>query len=244
MMLGRYLLFGKKQTPKIPNFPDIDTGNGKDHVDVLPGSLDPDYGYDSPVDFETLRKTNSDIYAWLVIPGSEISQPVLQRVGDDDYYLDHGPDGQQSDDGALYTQASRNRFDFSDKCTVIYGHKMNSGAMFGTLQIFFSDPDNFSRYNEVVIYTPDREIRYKVFAAVPYDNRHILMSFDFSSEWGYMSFIDSLYSSRSLGANLDEAMEFDYNNNILILSTCLRGNLNKRYLVCAVEVKEPSDSIT
>ena len=45
--------------------------------------------YESPVDFEALWRENSDIYAWLDLPGTKISDPILQRDGEDTYYLKH-----------------------------------------------------------------------------------------------------------------------------------------------------------
>lgn len=200
--------------------------------------------YVSPIDFDSLQDMNPDIYAYLVIPGSEIEQPVLSREGDADYYINRSPDGKYSSNGSLYTQSTWNKPDFSDSCTIIYGHKMKSGAMFGTLQLFFSDPDNFRDHNELIVYMPDKEIHYRVFAAVPYDNRHLWISYNFDMKENYQRFIDSVYTSKALGANLDENVEFNYQDRMLILSTCLRGNLNKRYLVCALEVKEPDDSLT
>jgi sortase B len=201
--------------------------------------------YESPVDFESLKKRNPDIYAWLDIPGSEISLPVLSREGDSDYYINRDLDGNYSARGSLFTQSFWNSNDFSDECTVIYGHAALSGAMFGTLQQFYSDPDNFRDHNELIIYMPNREIHYRVFAAVPYDDRHLLASFTFSFVGNYRLFIESVYSVRAIGANVDEECEFNYTDRMLILSTCLKGNSNKRYLVCALEVAEPDDgSIT
>lgn len=49
--------------------------------------------YESPVDFEALWRENSDIYAWLDLPGTKISDPILQRDGEDTYYLKHDVHG-------------------------------------------------------------------------------------------------------------------------------------------------------
>lgn len=43
--------------------------------------------YVSPVDFEELQKVNKDIYAWLEIPGTNVSYPILQHPTEDEYYL-------------------------------------------------------------------------------------------------------------------------------------------------------------
>ena len=246
IMLCRHLLSGsvpaQSDVPVIEPQPINDNASDDSGQDIEPGSkIEP---YESPVDFTSLKNRNPDIYAWLDIPGSEISLPVLRREGDSDYYIDRDIDGRYSARGSLFTQSFWNGSDFSDECTVIYGHAALSGAMFGTLQQFYSDPDNFKDHNELIIYMPNREIHYKVFAAVPYDDRHLLASFTFSFVGNYKLFINSVYSVKAIGANVDEECEFNYTDRILILSTCLRGNSNKRYLVCALEVTESDDSIT
>ena len=43
--------------------------------------------YESPVDFASLWEVNQDVYAWLDIPGTEISYPVVQHPEVDEYYL-------------------------------------------------------------------------------------------------------------------------------------------------------------
>ncbi|MCR5088453.1 MAG: hypothetical protein K6C08_02935, partial [Oscillospiraceae bacterium] len=43
--------------------------------------------YVSPVRFSDLRFYNPDIYAWLFIPGTDISLPLLQHSSDDSFYL-------------------------------------------------------------------------------------------------------------------------------------------------------------
>ena len=189
--------------------------------------------YVSPIDFETLQANNPDIFGWLEIPGTEISYPLLQSAEDDTFYLDHDVDGNSSSAGALFTESLYNSTDMTDAATVIYGHHMKSGAMFGDLQQIYSDASDFAECNEIVIYLPDRELHYTVFAAVPYDNRHLLQSFYFTSERSYDLFLESIYSVRAISAQFNDALEVAYGDQLLILSTCLSGNSNGRYLVIA-----------
>ena len=68
---------------------------------------------DIPVDFETLQKENSDIYAWITIPGTDIDYPVVQDSTDNTYYLNHAADTSLSDSGAIYSE-KENAKDFDD----------------------------------------------------------------------------------------------------------------------------------
>ena len=43
--------------------------------------------YVSPIDFDSLKETNPDIYAWIEIPDTKINYPIVQSAEDDTYYL-------------------------------------------------------------------------------------------------------------------------------------------------------------
>lgn len=190
-------------------------------------------GEQLPPNFETLSTINDDIYAWLDIPDSQISTPVLQCVEDQDFYLDHGLDRNKSPNGALFTEPSYNTADFSDILTVVYGHRAESGTMFGGLQTLYSDPEQYVACKEIVIYQPQKELHYKVFAAVPYDNRHLLYQYDFSNPKIYSAFFSSVENIRTLGTQLSPSDFPEYPTPVLILSTCLEGDEKSRYLVMA-----------
>ena len=45
------------------------------------------------IDFAALQEENSDVYAWIYVPGTNVDYPVLQHPEDDTYYLEHNMDG-------------------------------------------------------------------------------------------------------------------------------------------------------
>ena len=188
--------------------------------------------YVSPVDFEALQEASPDIYAWLSIPGSDISYPLLQS-DDDTFYLDHNESGEPSSRGALFTESAYNGKTLDDTITVIYGHHMRDGSMFGNLQEMYSGREAISEHREILIYMPDRELTYQVFAAVPYDNRHIPYNYGDGSVRGILSFLDSISSVKSLDASFDEAAFAASDDKLVVLSTCLRGDRSGRFLVIA-----------
>lgn len=189
--------------------------------------------YVSPIDFQALQKANPDIFGWLYIPGTEINYPLLQREGDDEYYLYRNADGQEDIDGSIFSQATYNKNDMSDPVTVLYGHHMNSGAMFGTLQETYSQTDAVRDYADIIVYMPTEEIHYTVFAAVPTNKLHILHYYDCKDAEKYQLLLDRLRAIRAVGANFNDKVEVTPEDKTLILSTCLSGNSDKRYLVLA-----------
>lgn len=190
--------------------------------------------YVSEIDFGTLQEENPHIYAWLEVPGTNISYPVVQHPKDDTYYLNRDIDGNWKVDGSLFTEHEYNGTDLTDPVTVIYGHRMNSGAMFGNLQATYSDPESFAEHDKFILYLPDRKLTYSVFAAVPYDKRHILYNYAFENPGIYRKFFKSVADVRAIGANFSEKVDMpEPEERVVILSTCLMGDRSKRYLVMA-----------
>ena len=194
--------------------------------------------YVSPVDFESLWAMNEDIYAWLDIPGTDISFPVLQREGDDSYYLRRNSQGEDDMNGVIFTESAYNGRDFSDPATVVYGHHMRSGAMFGQLQETYSSLEGLQEYGEIIIYLPEEEIHYQVFAGIPFSNIHVLYYHDFSKPYIYEAFLEHIRSIRGIDANVSTEIEVSPEDQMLILSTCLQGNNQRRYLVLAKRIDD------
>lgn len=184
-----------------------------------------------PIDFASLQAENPEIYAWIQIPDTEIDYPVVQRVGDDLYYLNHTVEGTEGLPGSIYTETQTSA-DFSDYNTVIYGHKMKNGTMFGTLTQY-ADPEYMAAHPEICIYTPEHIFTYEIFAAVTYDNRHILNSFDFSSAEGRQAYLDSIQNVRNFSTHFRDDVQVGTEDRILTLSTC-NGNDDQRFLLEAV----------
>lgn len=212
-----------------PSLPDEIT------VDMIPsgnGTAD----YVSPVNFEDLKAINPDIVGWIYMTSPYISQPILRSPSDDTYYLSHGPTGEYDRSGSFYIESEYNGIDFSDPCTIIYGHRMSDGSVFGNLQSTFDDLDINADSQYIAIYLPNETKIYHVIATIPYDESHILYYNDFSDETGYYNFFDNVYSTTGSEVQLVNEGRPIYGDRILILSTCLRTDRTQRYLVIAAEV--------
>lgn len=184
-----------------------------------------------PIDFQTLKEKNPDVYAWIRIPGTDIDYPILQRVGNNSYYLDHTLEGKEKPEGAIFTE-DYNSQDFSDANTVIYGHNMKNGSMFRQLHEY-QDRKFMKEHPEVVIYQPEKILHYQIFAAYVYDNRHLLQSFDFEDREVYKNYLQSIQEKKDMGSSIDSSIELTGEDPIITLSTC-NGNDEQRYLVQAV----------
>lgn len=191
-----------------------------------------DAPYVSPIDFEKLWSVNPDIYAWIEIPDTNIAYPVVQSPDDNAYYLDHTVEGNSGYPGSIYTENYNSR-DFTDYCTVVYGHNMKDGSMFADLHKY-EDQEFMNSHSEVYLYLPDRVLKYRIFSAVVYDDRHILHSFAFDSESGRQQFLDSLAGSRDMRNTVDTSVPVTADDQVLMMSTCIGSEPDHRWVVGAV----------
>ena len=184
------------------------------------------------VDFETLKQKNPDAYAWIRIPGTKVDGPVMQNQEDTDYYLNHTFEGKKGLPGAIYTRNDTPK-DFSAPCSVLYGHNMKNGMMFGTLKKF-KDKEIFDDegYRNIQILTEDALREYTIFAAVEHSDAVITDEYDFTTKSGMQGFLQSLQQGRGY---YDSDVKVDENSHIVVLSTCVGGGRNTvRYLVVGV----------
>lgn len=191
---------------------------------------------ENPIDFAALQERNSEVYAWLIVPNTEIELPIMQSMADDLYYLNRDIDGKYSRLGSLFTE-SRNRLDFTDPVTVIYGHNYYTGGMFTNLH-YFENKEFFDENKYFYIYTPDRKLTYSIVSAYKYDDRHILNSFDFSKLEVIREYFDFVLDPLSMLRNVREGATLETTDKLVVLSTCLTGGYKGRYLVNGVLIKD------
>jgi len=189
---------------------------------------------EASLNFQTMWETNPDICAWIEIEGTKVDYPVLQNPDDDDMYLSTAVDGQYYIGGSLFTQATYNNKDFNDPVTIIYGHTMRSGTLFGQLQPIYSSSKGFSEHSEIKLYLPDEIREYTVFAAVPYSKIHILDAYDFKNDYWYENFFDGVMDIREFGAQFNKEIVPEPGDHVIILSTCLNEDSTRRFLVMAI----------
>lgn len=185
------------------------------------------------IDFDSLTAdTNKDIYAWIYVPDTNIDYPILQHPSDDTYYLNYNMDGSKGYPGCIYTEIKNDK-EFTDFNTILYGHNMKNGTMFHDLHNF-KDEVYMDEHPYVYIYLPDKTLKYQIFAAYPYDDRHLLYSFDYNSEKVREGYLNDIFNMKNLSAVIDHDVETSADSNIITMSTCIGGQSSNRYLVQAV----------
>lgn len=190
------------------------------------------------LDWDVLRETNKDIYAWIYIPETNVDYPVLQSETDDEYYLMHNLDGSYGYPGCIFTQLLNSK-DFTDYNTVLYGHNMKNGTMFRTLH-YYQNEEFFYNNPYIYIYTENGVLVYEIFAAYNAGDEHILNTYDLRTEEGFAFYLDTVKEGAYLGGYIRADVEVTTANHIITLSTCTDQS-DERYLVQAVLINDTAE---
>lgn len=120
------------------------------------GGSESDEPDDLVIDFDALKKVNSDIVGWIICEDTKIDYPIVRGRTNDDY-LYTLYNGKNNRTGSIFMDY-RNSSDFSDKNTVIYGHNMKNGSMFAALSDFKSN-DYYNDHSVMYVYTPTQKYK-------------------------------------------------------------------------------------
>lgn len=199
---------------------------------------------DTVVDIKALQSENSDIFAWLYIPDTDIDAPVLQSAESDDYYKNHNAYREKDPEGALYTELA-NLKDMCDFNTVIHGKTTEDGkkGLFSDLYRF-ADPDFFKTHENVYLYLDGNLLTYTVIAAYERENTSLIRSYDFTYGSGCEQFLEDMYGTREMGKNLREGWEEITPYHFLLTMTTQQGtDPEKQFVVIAVLVGDAAGEI-
>lgn len=145
--------------------------------------------YHSPVDFESLRAVNPDVVAWVEIPGTDISYPVVQ-AGDNETYLKRDFEGNISASGAIFLDMDSDS-GLMGLHSILYGHHMKNQTMFAQL-VKFKEEAFFKKNREVILYTPETELHLRTIAAVYGDADGEKRRTQFASRESFNAYVDEM----------------------------------------------------
>ena len=177
----------------------------------------------NPIDFDQLKAVNEDIVGWLRIRALDISYPLVQGE-DNDYYLHRTFERTDNFAGCLFMNCD-NEADFTDQNTIIYGHNMKNGSMFGKLKNY-NDPEVFNNTASTGIYTPDLIYQYRIFSAAVVNKVGLTYQVTFTED-EFNQFVNQAFAN-SVVDNTD--VEVTREDRVVTLSTCT-GDDSTRFVV-------------
>ena len=176
------------------------------------------------IDFNGLKNQNQDVVGWIQIPALEISYPVVQGT-DNSYYLSHLFSSESNSNGSIFVDF-HNKSDFVDQNTIIYGHNMKNGSMFGTLDRY-EDEALYEQNPFFYVYVPDNILVYQIFSCYAGQTGSSAYTYAFSDVNEFRSFVETIRGY----AGYDTKVEITESDKIVTLSTCVNSRRDYRYLV-------------
>ena len=179
-----------------------------------------------------LKSNNPDIIGFISIKGTNIDYPIVKGT-DNDYYLKHNVYKKRDGKGAIMLDAYSNE-DLSLNW-LIYGHKMRSKTMFGTLDKL-KDKSFFKEHGSMLIMLHDELAIYDVVAACytevyPADSPNFKyhLYYNIYSEEDYNYYVANVKKM----ALYDTGITPVFGEQLVTLSTCRDANSNRRFIVVA-----------
>lgn len=183
------------------------------------------------VDFQVLQGINSDVIGWLYVEALDgISYPMVQGE-DNDRYLHHTYEGKYNFAGTIFIDCENSR-DFSDCNTIVYGHNMKNGSMFGQLKNYVNKQETYAKSKYFWILTPEADYRYEIIAA--YTTGVDSDTYTFFTSPGE-KFLEYLENIRAWSVINTTSRKFTVRDKVVTLSTCT-GNDSTRFVVQGVRV--------
>ncbi|MCL2867712.1 MAG: class B sortase [Clostridia bacterium] len=177
-----------------------------------------------------LIQNNRDTVGWLSIPGTSVQYPLM-RGNDNAYYTNHTFKREKNASGAIFMDAWNAR-DLSDFNTVVYGHNMKDGSMFGNLGDYHHQ-SYFNAHSTIEIILEDRKLIYKTFAVYQTPDGS---SVDFRGQncISQAERAEFIRAARKRSTGISSNITVARQDRLLTLVTCVGGSRLQYWVVHAV----------
>ena len=168
-------------------------------------------------DFDALRQEDPNTCAWLYIPGTQISFPVVSLSPEE-----------TAIETSLRLDNTRNNPDCSDPVVVLAGTPLHA------LQGTFLSEDALTAYPTLTLYTPAGTLSYQTFACGAYSNKDILRNFlSFKNTENIPLFVNQFLTYHTMIRVADDSVSVSSSDRILVLSAPLSTDSSQNFLVLA-----------
>ena len=182
------------------------------------------------VDLDLLRDVAPEAVGWIYSEGTVIDYPVMQ-ARDNSYYLSHLYDGTKNRVGSIFLDF-KNDSDFSNQNSILYGHHMQSGQMFASME----DYKKQSYYEEhpfLILFTHDAVYKIELIGGYVAASKKEKLDINFESEEDFSSFIEAVRERSTFEADV----AVDVGDRLLTMLTCTYDFDDARYILVGKLVK-------
>lgn len=181
--------------------------------------------------FDNLLKKNDNTVGWIQVNNTKINYPVVQ-ADTNSYYLNRDYFKKKNSMGWIFMDY-RNSIETLDKNTIIYGHNIKQGIMFGTIKNMMNKSWYSNASNQTITFnTLNKNMKWQIFSLYQINETEDYLKTEFESDEDYMNFLNMLKGRSKNNFNV----ELTPNSKILTLSTCFSHST--RHVVHAVLIEE------
>lgn len=182
--------------------------------------------------FKALLKLCEDGVGYIYQDDTVVSYPILQAE-DNDKYLRHLMNGEYNVAGSLFVDYAFEE-GLNSRYSIIYGHNMDDGSMFGTLTKY-KDEEYYKEHPEFQIFVGDRGYVYYVYAAaqVPIDS--FIFNYNDMTDEEFLEFMAEVKELTDY--EIDIPVKITEHSHVVLLSTCIEYPRDYNYRYVAVLVR-------
>lgn len=182
------------------------------------------------VNFDNLKKINSDVVGWIKVNGTNINYPFVQSE-DNKYYLTHSFNKSYNNAGWVFLDYRNNNI--NNRNTIIYAHGRTDKTMFGTLRKVLNNGWINNTNNYVIKISTEKENSlWQIFSIYHIPTTNDYLQTEFKDEREYQRFLNILKNRSNHNFNTS----ITSNDTILTLSTCY--NDSEKMVVHAKLIKK------
>lgn len=182
------------------------------------------------VNFDNLKKINSDVVGWIKVNGTNINYPFVQSK-DNKYYLTHSFNKSYNNAGWVFLDYRNNNI--NNRNTIIYAHGRTDKTMFGTLRKVLNNGWINNTNNYVIKISTEKENSlWQIFSIYHIPTTNDYLQTEFKDKREYQRFLNILKNRSNHNFNTS----ITSNNTILTLSTCY--NDSEKMVVNAKLIKK------
>ncbi len=163
--------------------------------------------------FHDLLTVNKRIVGWISVDNTKLNNPIL-HADNNEFYLNHNYKDRESRAGSVFMDYRNDALDIS-RNTILYGHAMKDGTMFGSLKNYLNQ-DYADAHRTIYLDTLYEGYDIEVFAAYETTIDFYYIETEFKTDEEFLQFIGEVQKRSTIDMNVDIGPD----DKIITLSTC------------------------